>query len=246
MKSNSIPNFPFTFSLILVASLALSGCATTEGGGNSATSSATPSRYRATDGRTIDIGKSTPAEGGTRYNNPHMEKGKCWVADGFKFEEYDTIYVAPTVSTAKFPDKEEDQMVHRLAKERLVSGIAKLLRERNVAPHVVTVESEIASGAKVLRLENTITEFSKGGGAARYFVGLYGGGQPVLRVQGRLMDHEKMMFSYEAMRTGTSGDARVGGAFMKDEDIQVQDIHSLAVDLTDFLAAVAGNYEPKR
>ena len=38
--------------------------------------------------------------------------------------------------------------------------------------------ADIKPGAKVLRLDNTITEFTKGGGAARYFVGLYGGGQP--------------------------------------------------------------------
>lgn len=31
---------------------------------------------------------------------------------------------------------------------------------------------------------NTLTEFTKGGGAARYFVGLHGGGLPVLRVRG--------------------------------------------------------------
>jgi hypothetical protein len=32
------------------------------------------------------------------------------------------------------------------------------------------------------------------------------------------------------------------GGFMKDEDVQIDDIHSITTDLTDFMAAVAGNY----
>jgi hypothetical protein len=199
----------------------------------------------ATDGRTIDIGKSTPADGGTSYNNPHMEKGKCWVANGFDFNGYDTIYIAPTGSTAKFPDKPEDTMVHNLAKENLVKEIALRLNERKIFANVVTKETEIKPGAKVLRLENNITEFTKGGGAARYFVGLYGGGQPVLRVQGKMSEGDKPVFTYEARRSGTSAGSRLGGVFMKDEDIQTGDIQSMVLDLTDFMSAVSKKYQPK-
>ena len=35
------------------------------------------------------------------------------------------------------------------------------------------------------------------------------------------------------------------GGFMKDEDIQIKDIRSLVLDLTDFMAAVAGKYRPR-
>ena len=31
------------------------------------------------------------------------------------------------------------------------------------------------------------------------------------------------------------------GAFMKDEDIQTEDVRSMVLDLTDFMSAVAGN-----
>src|SRR3982751_5806400 len=98
---------PATFSV--AAALFVGACAST-GDRSSTASSAPPSaaRYMATDGRTIEIGKSTPADGGTSYNNPHMEKEKVWLANGFDFNGYDTIYLAPTLSTAKFPDKPED------------------------------------------------------------------------------------------------------------------------------------------
>jgi hypothetical protein len=199
----------------------------------------------ATDGRTIDIGKSTAADGGKCYNNPHLEKGKCWVASGFDFNGYDTLYIAPTLSTAKFPDKPEDKMVHDLAKENLVIELTRMIKAREIFTNVVTRESDIKPDAKVLRLENTITEFTKGGGAARYFVGLYGGGQPVLRVQGKMSEGEKPMFTYEARRSGTSAGARLGGVFMKDEDIQIEDVRSMVLDVTDFMAAIANKYQPK-
>jgi len=198
-------------------------------------------KYKTDDGRVINIGKPSASPGGTSYKNPHLEK--CWVSEGFNFKEVDTIYLAPTLSTAKYNEKgKEDVMVHDRAKEGLVAELARLLNRRVLATNVVTRETDIKPGARVLKLENTIVEFAKGGGAARYFVGLYGGGQPVLRVQGKLTEGDKTLFSYEARRSGTSAGSRMGGVFMKDEDIQSEDIRSMMLDLTDFMAALAGKY----
>ncbi len=228
---------------LLTAVVALAGCAST-GGPSSSESSAF--KFKASDGRDIEIGKSSPADGGTRYDNPHMEKGKCWVATGFNFNGYDTLYIAPTISTAKFNEKSEEEVkVNALAKARLISELESKLNELKIFANVVTKESDIKAGAKALKLENTITEFTKGGGAARYFVGLYGGGQPILRVQGKISEGDKPLFAYEARRSGVSAGARMTGVFMKDEDIQIQDIRSLVLDLTDFMAAVAGKYPPR-
>ena len=238
-------------ALALAFALLTGGCASPNGDHAQAStepaakSSGTPRHFKTTDGRNITIGKATPADGGLRYENPHMEKGKCWIADGFNFNGYDTLYIVPTESTAKFPDKPADTMVHNLAKERLATELAVLLNQRGIFASVVTKESDIKPGAKVLKLSNTITEFSKGGGGARYFVGLYGGGQPVLRVEGKATDGGKTVFAYEARRSGVSAGARLNGAFAKDEDIQSEDIHSLVLDLTDFMAAVAGKYGPR-
>jgi hypothetical protein len=241
-----------SLSLIVLAMVAsgagcfFCGCASDGSkASGSETASAVPGRYLANDGRTIEIGKSTAADGGTRFNNPHMEKEKCWIANGFDFNGYDTLYIAPTLSTAKFPDKPEDNKVHELAKNNLPDELARMIDSRKIFANVVTHESDIKPGAKVLKLENTIIEFSKGGGAGRYFAGLYGGGQPVLRVQGRMSDGDKTVFTYELRRSGTSAGARMGGVFMKDEDIQIEDIRSMAIDLSDFMAAIAKKYQPK-
>jgi hypothetical protein len=227
-----------TLAGVAAAVLVLTGCATND---SSTGSAAAPSRFRATDGREIEIGKAMAANGGRTFRNPHMEK--AWVADGFNFNGYDTLYIAPVKSTAKYQPDEE--MPHAVAKERLPMELASALKSTGVFANVVTNEADIKPGAKVLRLEQTITEYSKGGGAARYFVGLYGGGQPVLRVVGAAKDQDKDMFTYEMRRSGVSAGARMIGAFKTDVDIQSEDIRSLALDLSDFVSAIAGKYQAR-
>ncbi|HUR47413.1 MAG TPA: hypothetical protein VMZ27_16135 [Candidatus Saccharimonadales bacterium] len=226
----------YTFTGLSLALLA-AGCASTgDKPQTTAAGAEQPSRYKLADGRTVEIGKASPADGGMSYKNPHLEK--CWVASGFDFNGYDTLYIAPTASTAKYNQKDEEVPL-QLARENLVTELKRALATKGMFPNIVTNEKEIKPGAKVLKLENTILEYAKGGGAARYFAGIYGAGQPVLRVQGKATEGDKSLFAYEARRSGVSAGARMTGAFMKDVDIQYQDIQSLVLDLTDFMAIVA-------
>jgi hypothetical protein len=216
----------------LAAAVALTGCASTDG----KATGQQPSRFKMDDGRTVDIGRASSASGGgTNYKSPHLDN--VWVADGFNFSGYDTVYVAPTRSTAKF--KNDEQRLHDLAAENLAIELSRMFASRKLFLNVVTRETDIKPGVPVLKVENTIVEYAKGGGAARYFAGLYGGGQPVLRVQGRMTDGDKTLFRFEARRSGVSAGARMGGAMMKDEDIQLEDIRSMVLDLTDFVEIIA-------
>ncbi|HET7625869.1 MAG TPA: hypothetical protein VFM25_11450 [Verrucomicrobiae bacterium] len=232
------------FRTLTVAAIALcfAGCATTkQNSGASAKKSHFPKRYVSTDGRDVRIGKSVAADGGWVFREPHMNN--CWIATNFNFNGYDTLYIAPTLSTATFHD--DEARPHELAKENLVIELNRELGSKNIFPKIVTDDSQIPPGAHALKLENTIVEYSKGGGAARYWVGLYGGGQPVLRVRGKMTDGDQTVFTYEARRSGVSAGARTIGAFMKDEDIQLEDIRSMSLDLSDFMAAIAGKYPAK-
>ncbi len=230
----------------LAAAFVLAGCASTGDQSSASSGAQQPSKFKLADGRTVNIGKSSPANGGgADYKNPHMEK--CWVADGFDFNGYDTLYIAPTLSTAKFnQDNKEEVKVHDLAKENLVGELNRMINSKKIFNNIVTRESDLKPDVKTLKLENTITEFTKGGGAARYFVGLYGGGQPVLRVQGKMIDGDKPLFTFEARRSGVSAGARMSGVFMKDEDIQIEDIRSMVLDLTDFMAVLAKKDPPRQ
>lgn len=246
MKSKTACFRPATLLFTCAVAVALAGCASTGEQPKDTASTADASaprqtsKFKTPDGRTIDIGKASASNAGRNFKDPHLEK--CWIADGFDFNGYETLYLPPTSSTAKFQPDEE--LPHQIAKAGLASEIAVMLIPKKLFANIVTNAAEIKPGAKTLRLENTVIEYSKGGGAARYFVGLYGGGQPALRVQGVMTDGDKTVFTYQARRSGVSGGARMAGAAMKDVDIQKEDIHSLALDLTDFMSAIAGQYTP--
>jgi len=251
------PNQPIHLlsSVALLSAMVLfSGCATTDNNSaapaaNAAPNSAAapvaaaghfPEKYKADDGRNISIGQSAADNGGWRFKEPHLDK--CWIADGFDFKGYDVLYIAPTLSTAKFHD--DEVAPHQLLLERLPEELAISLAAKGIFAHVVTNEADIKPGMRLLKLENTILEYSKGGGAARYWAGLYGGGQPMFRVHGQMTEGDKTVFDFQAKRSGVSAGARLTGAFMKDEDIQLQDVRSLTLDLSDFIAAIAGKYKP--
>lgn len=160
---------------------------------------------------------------------------KVWLADQFDFTGYDTLYIGETKLEAK-PHNDEEVKLLEWVKPFLREQLAAFIRATNVFPAVVTSESEIKPGSKTLKLDDTIIEYQKGGGGARYFVGLYGGGQPVLRLRGVMTDGDKPMFRFESRRSGESAGARLVGAFKSDQDIQREDIEDLALDMAGFIS----------
>ena len=246
MNSKSNP-LPLSLRVITcVVALTAAGCASTGEKPANETAAAgnpsgkQPSKFKTDDGRIIDIGKASASNGGRTFKNPHLEK--CWIAEGFDFKGYETLYVAPVLSTAKHQPDEE--MPLQVAREYLPVELGRAVAPKKLFANIVTNAADIKPGARTLKLEETITDYSKGGGAARYFAGLYGGGQPVIRVQGVMTDGDKTVFTFQARRSGVSGGARMFGVAMKDTDIQAQDIQSLVLDLTDFMSAIAGQYQP--
>jgi len=210
----------------------MTGCAT-----NPPANSRFSNLYLTRDGRTIEIGASTPTNGGWRFKEPHLDQG--WVADDFAATNYDVLYIAPVRSTVELHANEIP--MHRLAEENLVIELRRLLAAKKIFPAVVTEEFEIKPGSRVLRFENVIVAYGRGNSLARVEAGLYGAGQPLLRVRGTMTDGDKTVLSYEAQRNGVSR------LFIpvRDEDAQLEDIRSLAIDLSDFVAAVSGKYRPK-
>ena len=126
--------------------------------------------------------------------------------------------------------------------------MAKLLDRNGVFPRIAIEEPP--RNLKVLTLTNTVVAYSKGNSAGRYFAGLMGGGQPLLRVEGVATDKGKPVFTYTIQRSGTSFDARTDTPLVPNartitlDKIQLQDIYSMSLDLTDFMTAIAGKYKP--
>jgi hypothetical protein len=161
-----------------------------------------------------------------------------WLADGFNFKGYQTLYLTPIVFAGVERDNEVD--TRAMSMQELSEQLVTSLHDTKLFSIVTTRSEEVKSGAKTLKLENTIIEYSRGGGAARYFAGPLGSGQPVIKVRGLIRDGDKLVCVYEIKRSGVSSGARLNGVAMSDEDIQREDIRVLARDLANFFQRTAG------
>ena len=185
---------------------------------------------------------SPTAEGFSYHNDKDLQK--VWLADQFDFSGYDTLYIGETKLEAK-PHNDEEVKLLEWVKPFLRDELASHIRATNVFGAVVTGESEIKPGAKVLRMENTIIEYQKGGGGARYFAGLYGAGQPVIKVRGTMSDGDKPLFRFESRRSGESVGAHLVGGYKSDKDIQTEDIKDLALDMAGFISQTSKHIQRK-
>jgi hypothetical protein len=160
-----------------------------------------------------------------------------WLADGFNFKGYQTLYLTPIVFAGVERDNEVD--TRATAMQELPDELVTSFRDTKLFTTVTTKSEDVKSKAKTLKLDNTIIEFAKGGGAARYFVGHLGGGQPVIKVRGQIFDGDKLVCVYEIKRSGESVEARMVGEAMSSEEIQRNDIRVLARDLAYFFKRTA-------
>ena len=156
-----------------------------------------------------------------------------WLADGFNFKGYQTLYLTPIVFAGVERDNEVD--IRAMAMQELPAELVTSLRDTKLFDTVTTKSEDVKAKAKTLKLDNTIIEFSKGSGVARHFGGPFGaGGQPVIKVRGQIYDGDKLVCVYEIKRSGESFESRAYGEAISSEDIQRNDIRVLARDLAYF------------
>src|SRR5438093_143500 len=140
-----LPLISIKWSGVCAAALVLAGCAstgdqTTTAEGGAGTAIAQPTRVKLADGRTVEIGQaSRAASGGINYKNPHLDK--CWLAEGFDFNGYDTLYIAPSESTAKFNPKDEGPPLE-MAKQNLAGELKAYLSTNGMFSNLVTQEAD--------------------------------------------------------------------------------------------------------
>ena len=181
--------------------------------------------------------KVPPLPEGVKLHKDRNIQG-VWLADGFDFKGYQTLYLTPIVFAGVERDNEVD--IRAMAMQELPDELVTSFRDTKLFTTVTTKSEEVKSKAKTLKLDNTIIEFSKGSGAARHFGGQFGGGQPVIKVRGQIYDGDKLVCVYEIKRSGESAEARGMGEVISSEDIQRNDIRVLARDLGYFFKRTAG------
>lgn len=195
--------------------------------------------YQTTDNRNICIGKNEAQSGGRLFKEPHMDL--AWIADGFDFNGYDTLYIAPVIATAKVP--EQDAVLEQVTGEAYRQRLKTVIESKKIFTNVVMEEAAIKPGAKVLKLTNTIVNYSRGNETRRYWGGIFGAGQPDLNISGVATDGDKEVFIFKIRRSGTSFAAFSDPGNLRNEYLQRLDIGSMLLDLTDFIAAIAGKYK---
>jgi hypothetical protein len=204
--------------IILIGALFLSGCASSPKSETQMQSKAAPTGA-----------VSSANDAGVTLHKDKDIQG-VWLAPGFNFTGYDALFVEPTEYAGIVRDNETKE------RQQAISGTQAAIVSAAQATIVfpkVTAGSPSAPG-KNLVLKNTIIKFEKGGGAARYFAGLYGAGQPHIRVRGKMYDSEKLVCVFEVERSGEGGGARMFGGYMGDDSILSNDIRDLASDLAEF------------
>jgi hypothetical protein len=225
-----------TTAAVLVGLSILAGCATSPESTRPAPAPAAAAPAPAAPAST-PAAATAPAAGTVAYQEDKTLGGRGWAAAGLDLKAYDAVYLTPVAANVATLNPDGVQNLE-WAKGVLRDEVASSLRASNLFAAVVTSEAEIRPGTRVLRFEHTIVEYEKGGGGARFFAGLYGAGQPVLKVQGRLTGGGagQPLFLYEARRSGDSGESRLFGGYRSDRDIQLEDIKDLARDLADYMA----------
>ena len=213
----------FTIAPCLAGVLLLCGCASTP-------STPPPSALAGPDGITYSKDK-------------HLQK--VWLADGFDFQGYDSLYIAETQVAVPPPKKPQEAEMLEWARGYLREQLAKSIQAKAVFATVHTNESEVKPEAKVLKLENTIIKFAKGSGGARFWAGEFGAGQPVLCVQGKMTAGDKPLFRFESFRSGDSAAARMDPGWTAEQKLQTRDINDLAIDMADFIAQTA-KHQPRK
>lgn len=166
-----------------------------------------------------------------------------WIAPGVNFTNYDTVYVAET--EFKAVERPNEGRSRTYAIMSVQEQFSHALRDTRMFKKVTTSTNDLSAGSRVLKVYNTIIEFEKGGGGARYWAGLFGAGQPVTKVRGLVYDGDRLVFVFEARRSGESAGARVGGVFMSDIEIQQDDIRDLTSDVAECMKRVSGIPTPR-
>ena len=154
--------------------------------------------------------KVTPVETGMKKGIEMVEDkdlGKVYLAPGFDFKPYDTLFIS-TPSTLLISPKEDidpNEMKMSL-KNQLLTKLDALDVFTTVTDDKSALSSEVISAQKVLSMKSTITELDPGSRALRYLVG-FGAGSTKVQVETEIRDSktEQLYFMASDRRSAAFG-----------------------------------------
>lgn len=154
--------------------------------------------------------KVTPVETGMKKGIEMVEDkdlGKVYLAPGFHFKPYDTLFIS-TPSTSLMSPKEDidPNEMKMFLKNQLLTKLDALDVFITVTDDKSALSSEVISAQKVLSMKSTITELDPGSRALRYLVG-FGAGSTKVQVETEIRDSktEQLYFMASDRRSAAFG-----------------------------------------
>ena len=177
----------------------------------------------------------------------HRDKDlqNVWLADQFDFNGYDALYVAEVADQLSRTNNAEEAELMQWAKGDIRNEFVDRIGSKHVFRLVTQNKADTGPAQKTLILESTIVEYAKGNGAARFWAGEFGAGQPVLRLRGKITDGTNDLFYFESFRSGDSAAARLDPGWTPEKSLQSTDIHDLAVDMADYIEQISKHQSRK-
>jgi hypothetical protein len=166
---------------------------------------------------------------------------RVWLADGMDFTGYDTLLVEEVKADPSVKPKDEKEADRlSLMQGTLSRALMDSIESRRIFKTVTRKDSELAAAAKGLKLQTTVTKFSRGSTATRIGVG-FGAGMPYIRVVIVAIEPgtNKEVFECELDETADW----FGAGYSGSETLQRGAGMELADDVANYMARVA-KHEP--
>lgn len=166
---------------------------------------------------------------------------RVWLAEGFDFTGYDALLVdevKPDPAVKPKDEKEADRL--SLMQGSMARDLVLAIETRKLFKTVTLKASDIPAGTKAVKLQTTITKFSRGSTAARIGVG-FGAGMPYVRVivTGSELGSGRPLFEVELDETADW----FGAGYSSSQTLQTGAAMELTGDLANYMARVS-KHEP--
>jgi hypothetical protein len=179
--------------------------------------------------------KVTPVETGMKKGIEMVEDkdlGKVYLASGFNFEPYDTLFISNPSTSLLSPKEDIDPNEMKIVlKNQLLAKLEALDVFTTVTDDKSVLSSEVISAQQVLVMNSTITELDPGSRALRYLVG-FGAGSTKVQVETEIRDPKTKQLYFMASDRRSAAFGVFGGdskGYILDSLSKIAEAHALFI-----------------
>ena len=158
--------------------------------------------------------------------------GKVYLASGFNFEPYDTLFISNPSTSLVSPKEDIDPNEMKIVlKNQLLAKLDALDVFTTVTDDKSVLSSEVISAQQVLVMKSTITELDPGSRALRYLVG-FGAGSTKVQVETEIRDSKTKQLYFRSSDRRSAAFGVFGGDskdYILDSLSKIAEAHALFI-----------------